>query len=79
MDRLIRQGQLFCLKRLIREVTTLVVVNPVRLTSLGEFGTPQFVAEKLIQAERRKVTFLFKCCFLVGIVCNCFKCGRKEI
>uniref|UniRef100_A0A2N9GRQ9 PsbP C-terminal domain-containing protein n=1 Tax=Fagus sylvatica TaxID=28930 RepID=A0A2N9GRQ9_FAGSY len=31
-----------------------VVVNPVRLTSLGEFGTPQFVAEKLIQAERRK-------------------------
>ncbi|GKU88979.1 hypothetical protein SLEP1_g3183 [Rubroshorea leprosula] len=31
-----------------------VVVNPVRLTSLGEFGTPQFVAEKLIQAEKRK-------------------------
>lgn len=35
-----------------------VVVNPVRLSSLGEFGTPQFVAEKLIQAEKRKVTFL---------------------
>ena len=35
------------------------MVNPVRLTSLGEFGTPQFVAEKLIQAERRKVTFFF--------------------
>lgn len=32
-----------------------VVVNPVRLTSLGEFGTPQFVADKLIQAEKRKV------------------------
>ncbi|GLT41548.1 hypothetical protein SLA2020_156040 [Shorea laevis] len=31
-----------------------VVVNPVRLTSLGEFGTPQFVAEKLVQAEKRK-------------------------
>ncbi|XP_022947028.1 psbP domain-containing protein 2, chloroplastic isoform X1 [Cucurbita moschata] len=31
-----------------------VVVNPVRLTSLGEFGTPQFVADKLIQAEKRK-------------------------
>ncbi|PQP92400.1 psbP domain-containing protein 2 chloroplastic [Prunus yedoensis var. nudiflora] len=31
-----------------------VVVNPVRLTSLGEFGSPQFVADKLIQAERRK-------------------------
>lgn len=32
-----------------------VVVNPVRLDSLGEFGTPQFVADKLIQAEKRKV------------------------
>lgn len=31
-----------------------VVVNPVRLSSLGEFGTPEFVAEKLLQAERRK-------------------------
>uniref|UniRef100_A0A5B6ZHN2 PsbP C-terminal domain-containing protein n=1 Tax=Davidia involucrata TaxID=16924 RepID=A0A5B6ZHN2_DAVIN len=31
-----------------------VVVNPVRLTNLGEFGSPQFVAEKLIQAEKRK-------------------------
>lgn len=31
-----------------------VVVNPVRLASLGEFGTPQFVADKLIQAEKRK-------------------------
>lgn len=32
-----------------------VVVNPVRLKTLGEFGSPEFVAEKLIQAERRKV------------------------
>lgn len=32
-----------------------VVVSPVRLNSLGEFGTPQFVADKLIQAEKRKV------------------------
>uniref|UniRef100_A0A0F7GZ87 PsbP domain-OEC23 like protein n=1 Tax=Pelargonium dichondrifolium TaxID=73194 RepID=A0A0F7GZ87_9ROSI len=31
-----------------------VVVNPVRLSSLGEFGTPEFVVEKLIQAEKRK-------------------------
>ncbi|XP_057550330.1 psbP domain-containing protein 2, chloroplastic [Amaranthus tricolor] len=31
-----------------------VVVNPVRLRSLKDFGTPQFVAEKLIQAEKRK-------------------------
>ncbi|XP_022751985.1 psbP domain-containing protein 2, chloroplastic-like [Durio zibethinus] len=31
-----------------------VVVNPVRLNGLGEFGTPQFVADKLIQAEKRK-------------------------
>lgn len=32
-----------------------VVVNPVRLKTLEEFGTPQFVADKLLQAERRKV------------------------
>ncbi|PIN15490.1 hypothetical protein CDL12_11874 [Handroanthus impetiginosus] len=31
-----------------------VVVNPTRISSLGEFGTPQFVADKLIQAEKRK-------------------------
>ncbi|KAK7350908.1 hypothetical protein VNO77_09956 [Canavalia gladiata] len=31
-----------------------VVVSPVRLASLGEFGSPQFVADKLLQAERRK-------------------------
>ncbi|KAF8037345.1 hypothetical protein BT93_B0299 [Corymbia citriodora subsp. variegata] len=31
-----------------------VVVSPVRLASLGEFGSPQFVADKLIQAEKRK-------------------------
>lgn len=36
-----------------------VVVTPVRLTSLDEFGTPQFVAEKLIQAEKRKVCSCF--------------------
>lgn len=32
-----------------------VVVNPTRISNLAEFGTPQFVADKLIQAERRKV------------------------
>ncbi|KAG2572212.1 psbP domain-containing protein 2, chloroplastic-like [Panicum virgatum] len=31
-----------------------VVVNPVRLNSLTEFGTPQFVADKLLQAEKKK-------------------------
>ncbi|XP_051126875.1 psbP domain-containing protein 2, chloroplastic [Andrographis paniculata] len=31
-----------------------VVVNPTRISSLSEFGTPEFVADKLIQAERRK-------------------------
>ncbi|XP_019415938.1 PREDICTED: psbP domain-containing protein 2, chloroplastic [Lupinus angustifolius] len=31
-----------------------IVVNPVRLATLGEFGSPQFVADKLLQAERRK-------------------------
>ncbi|KAK9691967.1 hypothetical protein RND81_09G232300 [Saponaria officinalis] len=31
-----------------------VVVNSVRISSLRDFGTPQFVADKLIQAEKRK-------------------------
>ncbi|KAL5555493.1 hypothetical protein UlMin_037729 [Ulmus minor] len=31
-----------------------VLVNVVRLTNLKDFGTPQFVADKLIQAEKRK-------------------------
>ncbi|KMZ63613.1 photosystem II oxygen-evolving enhancer protein [Zostera marina] len=31
-----------------------VVVNPVKLFSLKDFGTSQFVAERLIQAEKRK-------------------------
>ena len=34
-----------------------VVVNPVRLSSLRDFGSPDFVADKLIQAERKKVKF----------------------
>jgi len=36
-----------------------VVVSPVRLKSLEEFGTPQFVADKLLQAEKRKVNYSF--------------------
>ncbi|KAK1265914.1 hypothetical protein QJS04_geneDACA009147 [Acorus gramineus] len=32
-----------------------VVVSPVRIDSLREFGTPEFVLEKLIQAEKRKI------------------------
>uniref|UniRef100_A0A0F7CYN9 PsbP domain-OEC23 like protein n=1 Tax=Erodium chrysanthum TaxID=337364 RepID=A0A0F7CYN9_9ROSI len=31
-----------------------VVVSPVRLSSLSEFGSPEFVVDKLIQAEKRK-------------------------
>ncbi|CAN6459190.1 unnamed protein product [Victoria cruziana] len=31
-----------------------VVVNPVRISSLTDFGSPNEVADKLIQAERRK-------------------------
>ncbi|KAG5565372.1 hypothetical protein RHGRI_001314 [Rhododendron griersonianum] len=31
-----------------------IVVSPVRLTKLEEFGSPQFVADKLIQVEKRK-------------------------
>ncbi|XP_057830829.2 psbP domain-containing protein 2, chloroplastic isoform X2 [Cryptomeria japonica] len=31
-----------------------VVVNPIRISSLKEFGTPQVVAEKLLQAEKKK-------------------------
>ncbi|KAK3017868.1 hypothetical protein RJ639_004816 [Escallonia herrerae] len=39
-----------------------VVVSPVRLTTLGEFGSPQFVADKLLQAEKRKVSVSFFLC-----------------
>ncbi|XP_072080677.1 psbP domain-containing protein 2, chloroplastic-like isoform X2 [Arachis hypogaea] len=31
-----------------------VVVNPVRLANLGDFGIPEFVADKHLQAERLK-------------------------
>ncbi|XP_047316971.1 psbP domain-containing protein 2, chloroplastic [Impatiens glandulifera] len=31
-----------------------IVVNPVRITRLEDFGSPEFVADKLIQAEKRK-------------------------
>ncbi|XP_009769698.2 psbP domain-containing protein 2, chloroplastic [Nicotiana sylvestris] len=31
-----------------------VVVIPVKITNLSQFGTPQFVADKLILAEKRK-------------------------
>ncbi|KAF8714760.1 hypothetical protein HU200_027285 [Digitaria exilis] len=32
-----------------------VVVNPVRLNSLTDFGTPQFVADRLLQVEKKKL------------------------
>ncbi|GAA0143884.1 hypothetical protein LIER_04464 [Lithospermum erythrorhizon] len=31
-----------------------VVVNPVKISKLSEFGTPEFVADKLIKAEKKK-------------------------
>ncbi|KAL4371069.1 hypothetical protein HN51_015624 [Arachis hypogaea] len=31
-----------------------VVVNPVHLANLGDFGSPEFVADKLLQTERCK-------------------------
>lgn len=46
-----------------------VVVSPVRLASLGEFGSPQFVADKLIQAEKRKVGACLIACFVLNVVC----------
>ncbi|RYQ94331.1 hypothetical protein Ahy_B08g089217 [Arachis hypogaea] len=36
-----------------------VVMNPVRLANLGDFRSPEFVADKHLQAERCKVRFLF--------------------
>lgn len=44
-----------------------VVVSPTRISSLGEFGTPQFVADKLIQAERRKVCKLCCLCWSLSV------------
>lgn len=58
-NRLIKQEQLSCFKRQIWEVTIGVVVNPVRLESLEKFGSPQFVADKLVQAEKRKVAVCY--------------------
>lgn len=50
-----------------------VVVNPVRLGSLGEFGSAEFVADKLIQAEKRKVSslgFLHRVYLFTGLDVN---------
>ncbi|MBN8105899.1 PsbP-related protein, partial [Vibrio vulnificus] len=49
-----------------------VVVNPVRITSLAEFGTPLFVADKLIQAEKRKVSWL--CWSTIAVFYRHFMC-----
>lgn len=55
-----------------------VVVNPVRLSSLKEFGTPEFVAEKLIQAESRKVLpALFPYLFFVLVYLFFYFCFTK--
>ncbi|QHO21492.1 PsbP domain-containing protein 2 [Arachis hypogaea] len=37
-----------------------VVVNPVRLANLGDFGSSEFIADKHLQTERRKVRFLLR-------------------
>lgn len=52
-----------------------VVVSPTRISSLGEFGTPQFVADKLIQAERRKVRYIHLPFYYV----NCDSCALMLI
>lgn len=52
-----------------------VVVNPVRLASLKDFGTPEFVADKLIRAERKKVLCLFLHLFYgssFNFLCFCY-------
>lgn len=54
-----------------------VVVNPVRISSLKDFGTPDAVAEKLLAAERKKVKFTktllipeLQCYTLYSILCG---------
>lgn len=54
-----------------------VVVNPVRLSSLRDFGTPEFVADKLIQAERRKVLSLSQLFYGFSVVSPSFKLTVK--
>eukprot|EP00246_Nothoceros_aenigmaticus_P002311 TRINITY_DN13156_c0_g1_i1.p1 TRINITY_DN13156_c0_g1~~TRINITY_DN13156_c0_g1_i1.p1 ORF type:complete len:255 (+),score=43.21 TRINITY_DN13156_c0_g1_i1:66-830(+) len=39
---------------MIKSNTVGVVVNPVRIASLKDFGTPEEVAERLIRAEKKK-------------------------
>ncbi|XP_039169339.1 uncharacterized protein LOC120293694 [Eucalyptus grandis] len=46
-----------------------VVVSPVHLASLGEFGSPQFVADKLIQAEKHKVGASSIDCLVLNVEC----------
>lgn len=46
-----------------------VMVTPVRLASLGEFGSPQFVADKLIQAEKHKVGAASINCLVLNVEC----------
>jgi len=46
-----------------------VVVSPVRLANIGEFGSPQFVADKLIQAEKRIVGAASIDCLVLNVEC----------
>ena len=43
-----------------------VVVNPVRISSLTEFGSIDIVADKLLQAEKKKVC-VKACLYVVNI------------
>uniref|UniRef100_A0A0F7GXM7 PsbP domain-OEC23 like protein n=1 Tax=Erodium foetidum TaxID=337372 RepID=A0A0F7GXM7_9ROSI len=52
-----------------------VVVNPVRLRSLSEFGSPEFVVDKLIQAEKRKEST--KDAEVVGVAERCGQGGLQ--
>ncbi|GMH10396.1 hypothetical protein Nepgr_012237 [Nepenthes gracilis] len=50
-----KAGATVLFEEMLRRTNSIrVVVNPVRLMSLRDFGSPQFVAETLIQAEKRK-------------------------
>lgn len=44
-----------------------VVVNPVRIASLKDFGNPDVVADRLIAAERKKVKSYFTTIY--GLLC----------
>ncbi|TVU18695.1 hypothetical protein EJB05_34806, partial [Eragrostis curvula] len=47
-----------------------VVVNPVGFNFLPEFGTPQFVADRLLQAEKKNLNAKFSRYAIRGLSCS---------